>query len=405
MKESLKKWLKAALLIIAFVTLFGLCLGVYFTYGTTIKNGMTAILTSNAMIIVCELFVFTVIMVPIIVGIMWRLAPYDKFFTKLETGDIKFVVAGESWVKTLINIPKKTIGKDGKIRNLKDGETDQTWFQKTFGLYWVGIYPFRQIHSFTLIKERENRRIGPDTQPENWIEREDPIDVTELRWKFPRPILVPDVEFGGALRANILVLCKFEVVEPIVPIFIQKAKFFDLTSSYVRNGVINYCQNMEYQKFITANKKDDGDMSKEIIDSIKTVIESEIGVLVTGLSVSQYESSDKETQKLMEAMQKAELEGKAEVAKSKLAGDAAFAKADGEARADVVRASAKIQDIIMTVNELVTRGVDPNIAAQMAATVGRAERFTRDSSKLTTLVDGSSGTNIAIPTNQKGEQK
>lgn len=357
---------------------------------------------STAFVVSAMFLMFTILMIPLLCGIIWRLALQNKFFTMLQTGHIKFVVAGESWVKTIINIPGKVL-VNGKIldeHNVGDSERQKTFLEHQFGLYWVGIYPFRTIHSFPIVKTRENQDITPKTKPEEWIDRDKTATVVnELRWKFPRPVLAPGVKFAGALRADILVLCKFEVVEPAVPIFIQKARFVELLESYVRNGVINYCQQMEYQQFIQADKKDGGRMSQDILSAINAHITSEVGVCVKGFGVSQYESSDKETQKLMQAMETARLEGEAAVKKAEQLALAIVAEARGRAEADRIRGAARIVDVIESVKELIEGGVDPNVAAQAAANVGRAERFTRPESKLTILVDGSGGTNVAIPIN------
>jgi regulator of protease activity HflC (stomatin/prohibitin superfamily) len=155
---------------------------------------------------------------------------------------------------------------------------------------------------------------------------------------------------------------------------------------------------MDYQHFITADKKDGGKMSDDMIIHINKYTQHEIGVSVRGFAVSQYDSSDKETQILMQAMETARLQGEAAVKKAEQEGLALVKLATKQAEADRIRGEAKIVDITALTNELIAKGVDPNVAAQMAAAVGRAERFTRDTSHLTTLVDGS-GANIAIPIN------
>jgi hypothetical protein len=379
-------WKYRGIVLLLTMTLIGALLLGWFSW--TSKNLVLIILT--------ETLVFLVLMTALVVGIAWKGAPQNKFFTFLQTGDIKFVVAGESWVKTIINIPGKIL-VNGKIVDAGRGEDNRSWLQKRFGVYFIGIYPFRKIHSFQIIKERENQRIVPDMKAEDWIDRDKkPTTVSELRWKFPRPILVPEVEFKGTLRANILVLCKFEVLEPMVPIFIQKAKFFDLLSNYVRNGVIDYCQEMTFEEFIGKNKKDGGTMSDSIIADINKYIEAEIGVRVTGFGVSNYESSDKETQRIMEAKERAILQGEADIAAAERQKRVAITEAEGKAKADEIRAKARITDVIETVKQLRGENVDPNIAAQVAGAVGRAERFTRSDSKITTLVDGTGG-NVAIP--------
>jgi hypothetical protein len=356
-------------------------------------------------IIALEFMVFAVLLSIIVVAMGWKLAPQDMFFTKVETGDMKYVVAGDSWIRTIVNIPTMRLNEDEpqKLEPLGGSKTEQTWLERKFGLYWVGIYPFRKIHKFSIVKERENPEMKQGMNPAEWIQREKKAtQVTSLRWKFPRPVMVPDVEFDGNLRATLLVLCKFEVVSPTVPIFIQKANFFDLLSSYVRSAVIEYCQTKTYDKFRKSDKKDGGEMSTAIINDINRIIVDEIGVCLKGVSVSNYEASDKETQAILEAGEKARLQGEANVKAAELQKKVAITNAQGQAEADQIRAVARITDVIETVQRLSDRGVNPDVAAQVAGSVGRAERFTREGSKITTLVDGGTG-NVSIPL--PGEKK
>jgi regulator of protease activity HflC (stomatin/prohibitin superfamily) len=162
---------------------------------------------------------------------------------------------------------------------------------------------------------------------------------------------------------------------------------------------------MDYQHFIQADKKDGGKMSQDIISAINPHITSEIGVCAKGFGVSQYDSSDKETQKLMQAMETARLEGEAAVKRAEQLALSIVAEAKGHAEADRIRGAAKIVDVAELAKELIAKGVDPNVAAQAATAVERAERFTRSDSKLTTLVDGNRGASIAIPVKPRGEKE
>lgn len=359
------------------------------------------------LIIALEFIVFAILLSAIVIVMGWKLSPQDIFFTKVETGDMKYVVAGNSWVRTLVNIPgMKVSDEKNALQKLTpvgvgDDKPELNWIEEELkerlGLYWVGIYPFRRIHTFKIIKERENPEMKQGMNPADWIQREKKaVEVTSLRWKFPRPVMVPDVEFKGNLRATLLVLCKFEVMSPVVPVFIQKANFFDLLSSYVRSAVIEYCQNMTYDTFREADKKDGGEMSKSIIHDINQIIVDEIGVCLKGVSVSNYEASDKETQAILEAGERARLKGEADMKAAELQKGVAIKTAEGQAEADRIRAVARITDVIETVERLGGRGVNPDVAAQVAGSVARAERFTRGDSKITTLVDGS-GSNVSIP--------
>jgi len=157
------------------------------------------------------------------------LAKLGWFFTTLESGSIKFIMRGETLHTTIYDLPA---GKDIGCVNKKTG-FKKSWFNKRFGLYWIGVPPFGRVHQFSIVKERENPS-GKSAQ--EWITRdpqETPVDT--LRYVFPRPFVLEAVELADRTPIDLLVICKFEVVDPYLPVFIFKGKFAENASGIIRS--------------------------------------------------------------------------------------------------------------------------------------------------------------------------
>ena len=355
--------------------------------------------------IIFEVLAYIVIISILLGIIIWNLAKEKKFFSFVPTGEVELVVAGETFVKILNNIPKKDVEDGILIKRSKTYNGPLGFLEKKFGLFWIGVYPFRKVHQFEIYKERENPNSNGDSKPETWIIRDkEPTKVTGLRGKFPRPVLVPNIEFEDGIQGNLLILCELEAYKPEVPIFILNARFFELLASNIKTGVIEYCKNIKFTDFMKVDKKNGGKMSNEIISNIGETIKTNVGIELTGLAVSNYDTTDKGIQKILEAKERKRLQTEADISQAELDKKRKKAVAEGDSEADKIRASASIQDIKETVRELVDQGVDPNIAAQVASGVGRIQRLTRDGSKITTFVDGGSA-NVSLPIDTKGDKK
>jgi regulator of protease activity HflC (stomatin/prohibitin superfamily) len=75
------------------------------------------------------------------------LAHFDLFFTFVKEGEAKIVVAGESYVRTILSLSGFIVSTDGSI---VPGFPQKSLFERWFGIYWVGIAPFRKVYAYTL---------------------------------------------------------------------------------------------------------------------------------------------------------------------------------------------------------------------------------------------------------------
>jgi len=363
----------------------------------------------KAFLVLTSVILYLVIFFIAAIFIIRGLAERKLGWTTVTSGTIAFAIAGESLVRTIPNVPGKILEPDNDDnldiprhqRMLIDGnsEVKKKWLEKEYGIYWLGLGPFRRIKRFTITKERENPHITAKTTSDKWISVPEPFETDELRWSFPRPVLAPDVEFKGGFKANIMVLSHFEISVPWKPLFKLHGQFFPIISSHVRSGIISYCQTMTFEDFVSVKKSDADSMSDEILKIIKDRLLEETGICISGLSVSTYEASDKETQEFLEAREKARMKGDAKIEDAKKQQETDLILAKTFKQVEEIKATAANVDIITSVLALIKQGVSPDVAAMVAGGVKQAQSYTGRDSKLTVLVNGNSGgANLALPT-------
>lgn len=121
------------------------------------------------------------------------------------------------------------------------------------GVYWVSIlYPYGHVHRFDVprIKLKEYSLERTESIAD-LVEEEEPLKNADfLLWQFPRPIIVPSVEFKDLLQADIILGTLLQVVMPYRPVFAYKANFFPLLSSAIQSAVIDFCRDITLQQFI-----------------------------------------------------------------------------------------------------------------------------------------------------------
>ncbi len=318
-----------------------------------------------------------------------------KFFDTLQSEHIMFVASGDGkHTRTIIDSEGHRLNDVGDIIggtpkwNLLDRIT-----RKINGTYFIGPEFFRHKHTFTIITSKENPNATVESSPDEWVTPGVERTVSELRRKFPRSVLVPNVEFKGMLRGNIRVLANFEVKNPFRAVFTLNGKFFELIESYLRTATNEFCQKMTTEEFEQVNKQLGGEFSEHVVKTINENLIRETGVAITGASISLFDSSDKETQRLLELKNKTEIEGNAAITKAQKDGEAAIIAARATAEAAGILATSSVADVMATVSGLKELGVSSDVAAQSATAIAEATRLTN----LKGLTVYAPGKNTTIP--------
>jgi regulator of protease activity HflC (stomatin/prohibitin superfamily) len=358
--------------------------------------------------------------------VFYLLAQNDVFFTKLETGDIKFIVRGDSLVRIIHDVRGKKLILINGEETLVDGKEDKTFINERFGLWWVGVPPFAKVHKFWIKPEREN----PSAQKkEQWITSDEPREVSSLRFTFPRPYRLDKVELSDRLSVDILVVAKFEVVKPQIPVFVFKGGFFANAGSILSADVADRVNNMTLDDFIKAQKGEVGGILKGMKASEESIGEElelkdtttdsavrhnlgdfnrelirQVGLRLVGISITQFDPSDTEIRNAMQAKELAVKQGQARIASAEATKAARITEAEGEGQAIERLATAQGAQIRETVSALASTLGNPDVVAEQVgrvlianARVLEAQAVAGPTSKITTWVNGGGGVQPALP--------
>lgn len=255
--------------------------------------------------------------------LVYELAKKDILYTFLETGDIKFVVKGKTWVKTLYDVPGFKLNEKGLFE-----KTDEKPKRPRFGLYPVGIPPFRAIHKFVITKERENPQ---GKTKEDWVLKGEDEKVSSLRFTFPRPYVFTDVELGDEdpVSIDVLAVSKFEVVDPVKLIFKLKGKFFENVGGIINAAVGDILNDFTLKEFIDADKGElKGILSPLKGEEFNKMLIEQIGLQQVGIAM-RYDPANAAVREAMEAKTIAFAKGEA----TKASADAEYYKGVREGQA------------------------------------------------------------------------
>lgn len=311
---------------------------------------------------------------------------YDFFFTRIETGDIKFVKVGDSLDGIIYDIPNKYLDKNKCFCNVCDNtipENNKSWLNKKLGIWYIGLPGVKTIHSFPIKRETEN----PDGDgPSHWTIKKDPILTKSLRFEFPRPFVPKGVELKNGTPIDLLIVGKFQVIDPVHMVFILKGDFFVQTESILRSYINDEISKIEnFEAFVEKEKAGkDGILYflTLIRGSLNKKLKKEIGIILTDISIPQYQNADPSIQ---EATNKLEI--------TKIQAENAREEAKGKADARDLETASLVKrekDLGEAKNQAILAGIesaDPNKKAEVVLESRKAESIGGKDSKVTTWVE------------------
>lgn len=338
--------------------------------------------------------------------VAYLLAKADVFFTFLESGDIKFIMHGETLHKIIFDVQgfKLVDGKFEPTTIAEEADKKRPWF----GFYWVGIPFLSSIHNFPITKEREN---PAGKTPEEWIER-DPGEktVSSLRFTLPRPYVLRDVELKDRTPIDVLVVAKFQVVNPYIPVFLFKGKFFENAGGIIRASISDILTRFLLDEFVKAEKGEVGGILAEMkepenaLDPKKGKFNQElikqVGLRLVGISIPQYDPSDNTLRLAMNAQIIAEEQAKGKVAEATGHANQLAIRVEAEAKAAERLAVSRGARVKETLTQLKASGATGDVLAKATADILRAESLAGPDSKITTLVDGNASAVVPVGGNK-----
>lgn len=395
-------------------------------------------------------FVVVVLYVGVIAGLLALLAfvlsKNKTFLTSVPEGTAEVVYQGDDLLRPILNFEGYEVTQEGVVYNVEkergkwvdpnrlffEGEKQLfnsaeeesglvqlvpatphalDGFLNRFGIQFVSfIYPHRQIRELTIDVKRliDSDEAGEDHSIRQRLEHEStPKDIKSLRVIVQRPVYIEKVELGGdKSQLNIVVNLILSLENLYQPYGRYNGKFFSIIDQAVSAEVIAFCQSPDvtYERFtrgeFTSPKdtKPDSDEKSVSIFSEKllninsgstgapTGLPNEIGYSVKAAWLVDYESANAD----FETAQRAK-----EINRQKA--DGLREKARGERDALKYVASGQAERWNLSIQRLIDRGVEPNVAAQVVANQIQAEAVGGEESKVTTWVQGNSDTKPMVP--------
>lgn len=241
------------------------------------------------------IFVFILFVVGIVV--LWLVyfgAKAEKQTCYVPTGEIKFVVAGESCVKVLPNLEGTGYYYDHEKETIVLGEKPILYPPLSImGVYWVSsMYPLEQIHVYRFDWDKLLRG-DPKKGEETYIVEHRSEYVNSLFFLYAYPIYAKGIELKGNLQININTLVTFRVVKPKIPIFVFKGAWLPLVSAAVTGAITDFTREKTLDDFRKIEKEGDKTGFSEEIMKINTKIIGVYGLAVHKVDFVGYELSSK----------------------------------------------------------------------------------------------------------------
>lgn len=199
--------------------------------------------------------------IAVIAVLVWLLygARYEKQTCYVPTGEIKFVVAGESCTKVIPNLTGTGYHYDYKSGTIIEGELGN--FSRPFsilGVYLVSLlYPLKELHVWHF--DWDKLRKGDSAKNEkDYVIVPKSEYVNSLYFLSSYPIVVEGVDLKGNLKINIIVNVTFRAVNPLLLVFVYKGKWLIHASATVKGAIADFARGKTYDDFRALDKEGEG---------------------------------------------------------------------------------------------------------------------------------------------------
>src|SRR3989344_711572 len=383
-------------------------------------------------------------------------------------GTVEFVVAGKRPIRLLENvrglywcakqkpyrtkIGKPELGPDGKpngewemvnvemlvARALVPGDPKyeprgykkiRHYLRSQWGFYWVSLfYPLRKVYHFKLPKVRLRSGYQSGHPLEEWIERDrEMAEVLALQYKVPRPVVVNDIEFQGAIPASVGVMTGLRFVIPEISVFTYPGEFYQMYEEAIKGAVIDYARKSTLDHFISMMAKGpNSDFFASVLSQLNTQIPpgakivtapdgvevyelpkdspgliSQLGMEIEFGYISTVFQKESDSQKAIKQKEINRLNGEAEIEKQRLAADALRQKGKGDGDYKKLVADGETYAIQKTgearadvLGKMVEKTKSPDVV------IAELRRVGLESTNLGTLVESGTATGVMVNTGE-----
>jgi len=303
------------------------------------------------------------VVVAVIATCIWLLygARYEKQTCYVPTGEIKFVVAGESCEKVIPNLKGTGYHYDYNTGLITEGENGN--FSRPFsilGVFLVSLlYPLKEIHIWHFDWDKLTKGDSSKDEEGFDIVRKSEY-VNSLYFLSSYPILVEGVDLKGNFKINLLVNVTYRVVNPIRLVFIFKGKWLNNANATVKGAIADFARGRTYDDFRALDKEGEGSSFSSDIEKVNKTSGSTLGVIDTfGVAVHKVDfvsfelvGASEEEKAATTAVEIARLEADAAVQKAR------GIETLGVAQAKALEARLKVAESITGGMEILQREID-----------------------------------------------
>lgn len=215
-----------------------------------------------------------VISISIPTWLMLFAASADKETAIIPTGEIKFIVEGESCLKVLANLDGTGWFYDDEEKIIREKREGDKYPRSFLGVYWVSIlYPLKQIHVW-IFEWTKLIKGDPQKKEDTYLLEHRKEYVNSLFLLATYPIHAKSVELEGNLQIDILALVTLRIVNPLIPVFVFKGAYLTLVDAAINGAITDLCRDKTLDKFREMEKEGPGNEFSETIFHLNDSIES-----------------------------------------------------------------------------------------------------------------------------------
>ncbi len=202
------------------------------------------------------IIIVSIVMILIIIPVaVYSTARSGKQFTFVGTGEIKFVVKGESFQKIIFDVPGLSYNEDADVLYLDTQDTHKEkpkgFLEKHFGIYYVSLfYPVKKIHVWFFEWDKfvqSDKSSDYETQHRaEWVD--------SLYWEFAYPVNAHGVELRDGLKVDIKTRVILRIIRPRYLTFFLKGKWFPNAITSVKSLINDFGKSLDIKEIMDPKK-------------------------------------------------------------------------------------------------------------------------------------------------------
>lgn len=329
------------------------------------------------------------------------MANRDFFLTRIKENSAKYSMKGDAFDNVMICLDKHTLvgsGRDATIIECEEGEefiasnifTQLLW--DWFRIRYYGIPGIHRIHEFEIQadKLKDPQTIAGEKDYAKFVHHpERPKKDDSLRIRFPRVVVLVDVECKDGVRVKMILMIEFKVIKPYLSIMEWEGDFIPQIERWVTARLLVRMRQILYQDFLEMSKEPGSAFSRKLSRESQgnANILNTYGIDVTQVYVPYADIADRQedVERAMRAENVAKLNAKAVIA-----------EADGRAQAIERIGNAEASSISARIKAKTGLGVSPDVAAETEALVDGLGQVPNLRTWVAPERGGKTGTNINV---------